>query len=55
MAPNINKKFERKLTCASKKTPWGICQLFTRAIESLKIGTLMGFFDPKQKMYVLKV
>ena len=46
-APNINKKFEGKLTCASKKATWGICQLFIGAIESLKIGTLMGFFDPK--------
>ena len=29
------------------KMTWGIWQIFTRAIESLKIGTLMGSFNPK--------
>ena len=29
------------------KMTWGICQIFTRAPESLKIGTLMGSFNPK--------
>ena len=33
----------------------GICQIFTRALESLKIGTLMGFFGPKLKMHELKI
>ena len=33
----------------------GIWQIFTRALESVKIGTLMGFFYPKQKMYELKI
>ena len=37
------------------KMVWGIWQIFTRALESLKIGTLMGSFYPKQKMYELKV
>ena len=29
------------------KMTWGIWQIFTRAIESVKIGTLMGSFCPK--------
>ena len=36
------------------KMTWRIWGIFTRTLESLKIGTLMGFFYPKQKMYVLK-
>ena len=31
-----------------------IWQFFTRALESLKIGTLMGFFRPKLTIYSLK-
>ena len=31
---------------------WGI---FTRALESLKIGTLMGSFYPKSRMNYLKI
>ena len=37
------------------KMTWGIWEIFTRALESLKIGTLMGFFCPKLKMYELKI
>ena len=33
----------------------GIWQIFTRAIESLKIGILMGSFNPKEKKYELKI
>ena len=29
------------------KMRWGMWQIFTRALESLKIGTLMGSFYPK--------
>ena len=42
------------------KMAWRIWQTFTRALESLKIGTLMGSFDwifsifPKYKKYELK-
>ena len=46
-------KFEENLTCGFKMT-WGIWQIFTRALESLKIGTLMRSFYPNQKMYELK-
>ena len=37
------------------KMTWGIWQIFTRALESVKIGTLMGSFCPKWKMYELKM
>ena len=37
------------------KITWRIWQIFIRALESLKIGTLMGFFDPKLKIYELKI
>ena len=37
------------------KMTWGIRQIFTRALESDKIGTLMGSFCPKKKMYRLKI
>ena len=36
------------------KMSWGIWQIFTRALESLKIGTLMWSFYPKSKIYELK-
>ena len=34
---------------------WGIWQIFTRALESLKIGIWMGSFNPKLKKYELKI
>ena len=34
-----------------QKFTWGIWQIFTRALESLKIGTLMAYFCLKLKMY----
>ena len=34
---------------------WGIWQIFTRGIESLKIGILMGSFSPKLEKYTLKI
>ena len=37
------------------KMIWGIWQIFTRAHESLKIGTLMESFCLKLKMYELKI
>ena len=44
--------FEEKMTCGLKQTIW---QIFTRALESVKIGTLMGSFCPEQKSYDLKI
>ena len=46
--------FEEKLTFGLKKTR-EIWQIFTRALEIVKIGTLMGSFCPKQKRYDLKI
>ena len=37
------------------KMTWGIWQIFTRALESLKIGILMGSFNPMLKKYELKL
>ena len=37
------------------KITWGMWQTFTRALESHKIGTFVGFFCPKLKMYELKI
>ena len=37
------------------KMTWAIWQIFTRALKSVKIGTLMGSFCLKQKMYQLKI
>ena len=36
------------------KMTWGIWQIFTRALESVKIGNLMESFCPKEKKYELK-
>ena len=46
MALNIDAKFKGKLTCAIKNDTMNL-KIFNRALESLKIGTLMGFFYPK--------
>ena len=35
-----------------KRHKW---QIFIRTLESVKIGILMGFFCPKQKMHELKI
>ena len=37
------------------KMTWGIWEIFTRGLESLKIGILMGFFCLKWKMYELEI
>ena len=37
------------------KMTWAIWEIFTRALESPKIGTSMGFFCPKLKMHGLKI
>ena len=44
-------KFEEKLTCGI----WQIWQIFTRALESVKNGTFMGLFCPKQKICKFKI
>ena len=37
------------------KITWNIWQIFTRELEGLKFGTLIGFFSPKLKIYELKI
>ena len=55
MALNIDATFERKLTCAFKNDMRNLANFHQSMFESLKIGTLMGSFHPKQKMYELKI
>ena len=47
-----NAKFEEKMTCGFKNGMRKVASCFTRALEILKIGTLMGSFCSKQKMYM---
>ena len=46
MALKSDPKFEDKRPCGLEMT-WGISQIFTRALESVKTETLMGSFCPK--------
>ena len=48
--PNLKKNW----LVVWKKT-WRIWKIFIRALKSFKIGTLMGSFYPKQKIYELKI
>ena len=51
----IDKKNWRKTSlCFLPKMTWGIWQIFTRALKSLEIRTLMGLFCPKLKICELK-
>ena len=43
-------KFEEKLACCLENDMRNL-QIFTRALESVKIGTLLRSFCPKYKMY----
>ena len=54
MALNIDTTIERKLTGAFKNDMKNLANLHQSMFESLKIGTLMGSFYRKQKMYELK-
>ena len=47
-------KVWRKTGRCFLKLAWGIWQIFTRALESLQVGTLMAYFRRKLKMYELK-
>ena len=55
MALKIDAKFEGKLTCASKNDMRNLANFHQSTFESLKIGTFIGSFYPKQKMYELKI
>ena len=47
-------KIWRKTGLCFEKLTWGIWQIFTRAFESLQIGTLMAYFYLKLKTYEFK-
>ena len=55
MALNVDATFERKLTCTFKNGMMNLANFPQSKFESLKIGTLMGSFYTKQKMYELKI
>ena len=48
-------KVWRKTGLCFQKLTWGTWQIFTRALESLQIGSLMTSFCLKLKMYELKI
>ena len=50
----IDTEFEGNWYVLPKMT-WGVWQIFTRAPESLKIGTLMTSFFLEMKMYEMKI
>ena len=55
MALNIDATFEGELTCAFKNDMRDLANFQQSMFKSLEIGTLMGSFYPKQKMYELKI
>ena len=55
MVLNIDKKFERKLTCTFKNDMRNLANFHQSTLKSLKIGTLVGSFYPKYKMYELTI
>ena len=54
MALNTDAKSEGKMTCTIKNDMRNLANFHESMFGSLKIGTLMGSFYPKQKMYELK-
>ena len=52
---NIDATFEGKLTCPYKNHMRNLANFQQSMFESLKIGTLIGSFYLKQKMYELKI
>ena len=55
MALNIDATFEGKLTCVFKNDMRNLANFHQSMFEGLKIGTLMGSLNPKQKIYELKI
>ena len=55
IALNTDAKFKGKMTCAFKKVTRNFASFHQSMFGSLKIGTLMGSFYPKKKMYELKI
>ena len=55
MVLNIDVIFEGKLTCAFKNDMRNLSHFHQNTFESHKIGTWMGSFYPKRKMYELQI
>ena len=55
MALNIDTKAEGKMTYVFKNDMRDLANFHQSTFESLKTGTLMGSFYPKQNMYELKI
>ena len=55
MALNIDAKFEGKMTFAFKNDMRNLANFHQSMFGSLKIGSLMVSFYPKQKMHELKI
>ena len=55
MALNIGVKFEGELTCPFKNDIRNFTNFHKSMFRSLKIGTFIGSFYPRQKMYELKI
>ena len=55
MALNIDAKFEGKLVCAIKKDMRNLANFHQSTFKSLKIGTFIGFFYPKQKIFEVTI
>ena len=55
MALKIGVKFEGKLTCAFKNDMRNLANFQQSMFNSLEIGTFIGWFYPKQKMYKFKI
>ena len=53
MALNIDTKFEGKMTCSFKNDMRNLANFHQSMLGSLKIGTLMWSFYPKQKIHEL--
>ena len=54
MALNIDAKLEGKLTCAFKNNTRNLANFHQSTFKSLKIGTFIRSFYPKQKLMRLK-
>ena len=55
MALNIDATIEGKLNCAFKNDMRNLAYFYQSTFESLKIGTLMASFCPKQAIYELEI
>ena len=48
-------KFEEKVTCGLENDMRSLANFYQSMFDSLKIGTFVGSYFPKQKMYELKI